>query len=49
MRGVCIDRLGVHRQSGVYGSWTEGAGCYCRPWEGRTVYEGRLSDKWRPE
>lgn len=46
---ICIDKLGVHRQTGVYGSWAESNRCYCRPWEGPTVFAGRLNDKWRPE
>lgn len=46
---VCIDRHGAKPSAGVYYSWVEHGGCYCRLWNQQMTYEGHLSDKWRPE
>lgn len=46
---VCIDMLGVHKQTGAYGSWVDGDRCHCKPWEGKSIDAGRLDDNWRPE
>lgn len=44
---LAIARHGVHRPDGVYGTWTRGARCNARLWNGRVVHEGKLSgNEW---
>lgn len=45
---VCIDRHGWKPCAGVYYSWVEHRGCYCRLWNQQMTYEGHLGP-WRPE
>lgn len=46
---VAIERHGVKLCSGTYYVWVEGNRCYTRLWNQTTIYEGHLSDDWRPE
>ncbi len=46
---IAIKEHGVTGPTGVYGTWINGRKCWSHLRDGERVYEGPLSDKWRPE